>query len=117
VNGKRHESHTFRFVPGTGLEGKPSYVLGDGTGPVSRMAASVESIRLGMAGDLLDHATDLLADTEVTGVELHFLASRLSESLREVLQVAERRGARPDLNSLDPDSRGPARRDPDISDQ
>ncbi|MFF0072152.1 hypothetical protein [Streptomyces sp. NPDC005494] len=104
MNGNRHEGQTFRLLPGTGLEGKPSYVLGDGTGPVSRMAASIDSIRLGMAGDLLDHATDLLADTKATGVELHFLASRLSESLREVLQVAEFRGARPDLNSLDPDS-------------
>ncbi|MFH9615010.1 hypothetical protein [Streptomyces pratensis] len=104
MNGKRHENHTFRLLPGTGLDGKPSYVLGDGTGPVSRMAASIEGIRLDMACDLLDHATDLLADKRVTGVELHFLASRLSESLREVLQVAEYRGARPDVNSLDPDS-------------
>ncbi|MET8174522.1 hypothetical protein [Streptomyces clavifer] len=70
-----------------------------------------------MAVDLLDHATELLADTKVTGVELHFLASRLSESLREVLQVAEYRGARWDVNSLDPDSEGPGSRDPDIGNQ
>ncbi|MFD8798529.1 hypothetical protein [Streptomyces atroolivaceus] len=112
MTGKRYEGHTFRLLPGTGPEEKPSYVLGDGTGPVSRMAASIEGIRLGMAGDLLDHAADLLADRKVTGVELHFLASRLSESLREVLQVAECRGAWPDANSLDPDSESPARRDP-----
>ncbi|CAM5554092.1 hypothetical protein [Streptomyces atroolivaceus] len=112
MTGKRYEGHTFRLLPGTGAEGKPSYVLGDGTGPVSRMAASIEDIRLGMAGDLIDHAADLLADRKVTGVELHFLASRLSESLREVLQVAECRGAWPDANSLDPDTESPARRDP-----
>ncbi|MEV7103058.1 hypothetical protein [Streptomyces atroolivaceus] len=112
MTGKGHEGHSFRLLPGTGPEGKPSYVLGDGTGPVSRMAASIEGIRLGMAGDLLDHAADLLADRKATGVELHFLASRLSESLREVLQVAECRGAWPDANSLDPDSESPARRDP-----
>ena len=112
MNGERYESHTFRPLPWTGPEGKTSYVLGDGTGPVSRMAATVESIRLGMAGDLLDHAVDLLADQKATGVELHFLASRLSESLREVLQVAECRGTRPDASTLDPDSGGPGRRDP-----
>ncbi|MFD5870688.1 hypothetical protein [Streptomyces sp. NPDC060322] len=112
MNGKAYEGHTFRLLPGVGPEEKPSYVLGDGTGPVSRMAASIEGIRLGMAADLLGHAADLLADRKATGVELHFLASRLSESLREVVQVAEHRAARSDANRPEPDADGTGRREP-----
>jgi hypothetical protein len=109
MSGERYERDAFRKLPWSGPEGKPSYVLGDGSGPVSRMAENIESIRLGMAGDLLGHAAGLLADQAVTGVELHFLASRLSESLREVLQVAESRGARSDADEPDPDNDGPGR--------
>ncbi|MEU9763245.1 hypothetical protein ACFYYY_24140 [Streptomyces sp. NPDC001834] len=58
------------------------------------MADGIESIQLGMAEDLLGHADALLADRRVTGSELHFLASRLTESLRDVKRVAESRGAR-----------------------
>ncbi|MFB8024171.1 MULTISPECIES: hypothetical protein [unclassified Streptomyces] len=95
MNGQRCERTTFRLLPGTEGEGKPGYVLGDGSGPASRMAERLVRIRLDMAGDLLDHATELLPDRRITWVELHFLASRLSESLREVLRVAECRGAAP----------------------
>ncbi|UYQ62197.1 hypothetical protein [Streptomyces peucetius] len=87
-----------RLLPWTGPEGKPCYVIGDGTGPVSRVADAVESVQLGMAGDLLDHAAEMLADRRVTYGELHFLAARLSESLRDVRRVAEsrREGGGPD---------------------
>ncbi|MFJ7492103.1 hypothetical protein ACIQZB_12755 [Streptomyces sp. NPDC097727] len=84
-----------RLLPWTGVEGKPCYVIGDGTGYVSRVADDIEGIQLGMADDLLDHAVDLLANRRVTGNELHFLASRLTESLIDVKRVAESRGARP----------------------
>lgn len=97
MNGEGREEHgpdTIRLLPWAGAEGKPCYVLGDGTGYVSRMADDIESVQLDMADDLLGHAADLLADRKVTGVELHFLASRLTESLREVRRVAESRGAR-----------------------
>jgi hypothetical protein len=94
VNGEQGECRTFRLLPWTGSEGKPCYVLGDGTGYVSRMADGIESVQLGMAGDLLGHAAELLADQKVTGAEIHFLASRLSESLREVKRIAESRGSR-----------------------
>lgn len=104
MNGERRDAHVIRLLPWTGAEGKPCYVLGDGTGYVSRMADGVESVQLGMAGDLLGHAVDLLADRKVTSVELHFLASRLSESLREVVRVAESRGSRLSATGRDPDS-------------
>ncbi|MEW2635560.1 hypothetical protein AB0903_28975 [Streptomyces sp. NPDC048389] len=88
-----------RLLPWTGPEGRPCYVIGDGTGPVSRVADAVESVQLGMAGDLLDHAATMLADRRVTYGELHYLAARLSESLRDVKRVAEGRrgggGSRP----------------------
>ncbi|WP_420711779.1 hypothetical protein [Streptomyces sp. NRRL B-24720] len=61
---------------------------------MSRIADSVESIQLSMAEDLLGHATDLLADRRTGAVELRFLAGRLSESLRDVVRIAESRVAR-----------------------
>ncbi|MFI1482861.1 hypothetical protein [Streptomyces sp. NPDC020747] len=73
--------------------------MGDGGGHVSRLADEIESIQLGMAGDLLDHAVELLAEHAVTSGELHYLASLRSESLRDVKRVAESRGAR--IASLD----------------
>ncbi|WP_442809419.1 hypothetical protein [Streptomyces sp. NBC_01335] len=85
---------TFRLLPWTGAGGKQCWVLGDGTGYVSRMADNIESVQLGMAGNLLDHATALLADRRVTGAEYRYLADRLSEALRDVKRIAESRGAR-----------------------
>lgn len=96
MTGVHRAGGTFRLLPWTGAGGKPAYVLGDGTGYVSRLADNIESVQLGMAGDLLDHATALLADQRVTGAEFRFLANRLSESLRDVKRVAESRGARLD---------------------
>ncbi|WP_373559139.1 hypothetical protein [Streptomyces sp. SA15] len=53
-----------------------------------------ESVQLGMAGELLDHAADMLADHKATSVQLRFLAARMSEALRDVHRIAESRGAR-----------------------
>ncbi|MCX5397129.1 hypothetical protein [Streptomyces sp. NBC_00102] len=92
---------TFRLLPWTGPGGKPAYVLGDGTGFVSRMADDIESVQLDMADELLRHATALLADQRVTGAEFRFLANRLSESLRDVKRVAESRGARLDATGVE----------------
>ncbi|MEU0306906.1 hypothetical protein [Streptomyces cyaneofuscatus] len=83
-----------RLLPWTGTGGKPCYVLGDGTGYVSRKADEVEDIQLDMAYELLGHADGLLAEPGVTAPELHFLASRLSECLEQVQRIAESRGSR-----------------------
>ncbi|MBB6437063.1 hypothetical protein [Streptomyces candidus] len=88
-------SGSWRLLPWTGDGGKPCYVhTDDALGPVSRVADTIESIQLGMAGDLLRHAEDMLVERRVTQAELRFLAGRLSESLRDVVRVAESRGAR-----------------------
>ncbi|GHI07561.1 hypothetical protein AQI88_24945 [Streptomyces cellostaticus] len=85
---------TERLLPWNGAEGKPCYLVGDGTGFVSRLADQIESVQLGMAGGLLDHAAELLAEQRLTREELRYLARRLSESLADVKRVAESRGAR-----------------------
>lgn len=82
-----------RLLPWAGSQGKPCYLVSDGLGPVSRLADTVERVRLGMADDLLDHAADMLADHRATPAQLRFLLARMSESLTEVLRIAESRGA------------------------
>ncbi len=82
-----------RLLPWAGPEGKPCYLVGDGTGYVSRMADTTESVQLGMAGELLDHAADMLGDDEVTWVQLRFLVARMAEALRDVHRIAYSRGA------------------------
>ncbi|MEU5363022.1 hypothetical protein ABZ354_05865 [Streptomyces sp. NPDC005925] len=94
---------TPRLLPWTAADGRPCYLVGDGHGHVSRVADSIESVQLGMAGDLLDHAADMLADQRATAVQLRFLAARLAESLRDVRRVAESRGARLPSPPYDPD--------------
>ncbi|WP_369222869.1 hypothetical protein AB5J52_17045 [Streptomyces sp. R39] len=83
-----------RLLPWAGADGKPCYLVGDGEGRVSRLADQIEGLQLGMADGLLDHAAALLTEHRLTGEELHYLARRLSESLRDVKRVADSRGAR-----------------------
>ncbi|KUO01910.1 hypothetical protein [Streptomyces caeruleatus] len=82
-----------RLLPWTGAEGKPCYLVGDGTGPVSRLADTVESVQLDMADSLLGHAADLLTDSGATPAQLRFLLARMSEALTDVRRIAESRGA------------------------
>ncbi|MFG2270089.1 hypothetical protein ACGFNY_09995 [Streptomyces chartreusis] len=82
-----------RLLPWAGAEGKPCYLVSDGIGPVSRLADTVESVQLGMADNLLDHAADMLADRRATPAQLRFLLARMSESLTDVLRIAQSRGA------------------------
>nr|WP_197973772.1 MULTISPECIES: hypothetical protein [Streptomyces] len=82
------------MLPWTGSEGKPCYLVGDGTGHVSRVADTIESVQLGMADDLLAHVADMLADHRATSAQLRFLLARMSEALTDVLRIAESRGAR-----------------------
>ncbi|MFG2207698.1 hypothetical protein [Streptomyces sp. NPDC048638] len=103
------QTGTVRLLPWPGPEGNPCYLLGDGTGYVSRVADNVECVQLGMADELLDHAADMLADRKVTLAQLRFLTARMAEALRDVRRIAESRGARlpaPAYDGLD-ESDGP----------
>ncbi|MFF7375870.1 hypothetical protein ACIP4Q_10140 [Streptomyces massasporeus] len=94
TGGARDRVVAGRLLPWTGADGKPCYLVGDGTGYVSRLADEIEDVQIDMADRLLGHAAELLAERRVTGAELHYLARRLSESLRDVTRVAESRGGR-----------------------
>jgi hypothetical protein len=85
---------TPRLLPWSSPEGKPAYLVGDGTGYLSRVADDIESVQLGMAADLLGHATDMLADRTCTQAQLRFLLARTIEALADVHRVAMSRGAR-----------------------
>ncbi|GAB2742996.1 hypothetical protein [Streptomyces bullii] len=85
---------TLRLLPWEGAEGKRCYLVTDGAGVVSRVADTVESVQLAMAGELLGHAADLVADRRATCEQLRFLLERMRESLTEVCRIAESRGDR-----------------------
>ncbi|MEU8968547.1 hypothetical protein AB0D11_04590 [Streptomyces monashensis] len=85
---------TVRLLPWAGAEGKPCYLVTDGTGPLSEVADTVESVQLTMAAELLGHAADLLADHRATSAQLRFLLARMREALTDVHRIAVGRGAR-----------------------
>ncbi|MGW5864215.1 hypothetical protein ACWFRJ_18845 [Streptomyces sp. NPDC055239] len=83
-----------RLLPWSTVDGNPCYLVGSATGRLSKVADNIESVQLGMAGVLLRHAGDMLANPRVTPEEVRFVAARLTESLREVRRIAESRGDR-----------------------
>ncbi|MFJ2261935.1 hypothetical protein ACIOKD_26980 [Streptomyces sp. NPDC087844] len=87
-----YRAGTVRLLPWAGEGGKHCYLVGDGTGHLSRVADRVESVQLGMSAGLLDHAADLLSDRRATADQLHFLAARLTEALTDVHRIAVSRG-------------------------
>ncbi|WP_308403891.1 hypothetical protein [Streptomyces rhizoryzae] len=83
-----------RLLPWSSPDGKPAYVLGDGTGFVSRMADEVEEAQLALADGLIVDARRTLDARTWTSGELHLLTVELAESLVEVRRVARSRGDR-----------------------
>ncbi|MGA5565973.1 hypothetical protein ACPCUV_33060 [Streptomyces platensis] len=83
-----------RLLPWSSADGNPCYLVGDGTGHVSRVADDIERLQLGMADELIGHADGLLACQGASNRELRFLARGLTDSLRDVRRVAESRGVR-----------------------
>ncbi|MFD4631466.1 hypothetical protein ACFVYR_21160 [Streptomyces sp. NPDC058284] len=83
-----------RLLPWSTPDGNPCYLIGDGTGHVSRVADNIESIQLGMADELLGHVDDLAGDSRATAPQLRYMAARMAESLRDVTRIARSRGAR-----------------------
>lgn len=83
-----------RLLPWVSPEGKPAYLIGNEGGYLSRVADNIESVQLGMAGDLLAHVDDLLADRRATTEQYRYAVARMAESLRDVHRIARSRGAR-----------------------
>ncbi|MEV8391261.1 MULTISPECIES: hypothetical protein [unclassified Streptomyces] len=83
-----------RLLPWAGPEGKPCFLSSDGHGRLSRLADDIEASQLGTAVELLGHAEAMLGDPKAGSGELRFLSSELTEALRDIVRVAESRGAR-----------------------
>ncbi|GGZ17575.1 hypothetical protein [Streptomyces poonensis] len=83
-----------RLLPWAGPEGRRCYLISDGTGHLSQVADTMETVQLGMADDLLGHAADMLADRRATPAQLRYLLARMREALTDVHRIAESRGAR-----------------------
>lgn len=62
-----------RLLPWAGPEGKPCYLSSDGAGFMSRLADQTEAVQLGLAGELIEEAQQVLADRSWTPGELHLL--------------------------------------------
>ncbi|MCF3177455.1 hypothetical protein IPZ61_29600 [Streptomyces sioyaensis] len=83
-----------RLLPWTSADGKPCFLVGDGTGYVARIADRMEAEQLSSAADLIDEACHVLDARTWTPGELHLLAVELTASLADVRRVAESRGER-----------------------
>ncbi|MET7899970.1 hypothetical protein ABZS86_00290 [Streptomyces sp. NPDC005355] len=84
-----------RLLPWSDPDGKPCYLASDdGNSPLSRRADAIEDVQMSMGAELLQHARALLGAPTADARELRYLADRLCEALRDVLRVAESRGAR-----------------------
>ncbi|MEW2436722.1 hypothetical protein AB0952_21635 [Streptomyces caniferus] len=64
------------------------------------MADNTEEAQLEMAGELMEHAVEVLSDGETGPNELRLLAVDMTEALRDVRRVATSRGHR--LSLTDP---------------
>jgi hypothetical protein len=83
-----------RLLPWTGPKGKPCYLVGGGTGYLSRLADSMEATQLYLASELLEEARHILDGRQWTLDELHRLTVQLTEALGNVHRIAVSRGAR-----------------------
>lgn len=83
-----------RLLPWAGPEGKPCYLAGDGAGYLSRLADNMEATQLGLAGELIEEAHEILAGRAWTTGELHLLAVQLTDALGNVRRIAVSRGER-----------------------
>ncbi|MFI1155942.1 hypothetical protein [Streptomyces sioyaensis] len=104
---------TPRLLPWSSADGNPCFLVGDGTGYVSRIADEMEAAQLDSAGELIEEACRILAARTWTPGEIHLLAVELTSSLVDVRRVAESRGARlpvPDDDGPDADE-GPSDHD------
>ncbi len=86
---------TLRLLPWSDERGNPCYLKSqNSTGRVSRLADRIEEQQLATGVQLLAFAKDMLRNRRTSATELHFLGTRLSESLHDALRVADSRGGR-----------------------
>jgi hypothetical protein len=93
---KREAPVRLRRLPFNGPEGKPAYVLADGPdGFLSRIADGIEEDQLNTGREVLKLSRAMLDSGEqLTADEMAYVARRLTECLRDVLAIADSRGAR-----------------------
>ncbi|GAB7032113.1 hypothetical protein AB0G35_35850 [Streptomyces sp. NPDC021749] len=81
--------HELRLLPWSGPEGNPCYLsTEDSGGYLSRLADNIESVQVELAGELLEHAVEVLSDGEAEPNEVRLLATATTEALRDVRRVA-----------------------------
>ncbi|MFB6948677.1 hypothetical protein ACFCXP_03480 [Streptomyces niveus] len=86
---------TLRLLPWTTPDGKPCFLsAGVEEGVLSRLADNVEAAQTSSGAAVLGGAKAVLADPKTGTRELRFALARVTESLGDVLRVAESRGAR-----------------------
>ena len=84
-----------RLLPWTGEGGKPSYLSGGDEGSfVSRLADNLEAVQLGMAKELVGYVDKLMSEGQPSDIELRSAVESQQQALRDVVRVAESRGAR-----------------------
>ncbi|MFF3639035.1 hypothetical protein [Streptomyces sp. NPDC002250] len=82
-----------RLLPWSGPEGKPCYLnTDDNAGYMSRLADNIEAAQLGMAAELLEHASDVVNDQAAGPEDLRRLVKELTRALQDVTRVATSRG-------------------------
>ncbi|MFJ5098721.1 hypothetical protein [Streptomyces sp. NPDC088557] len=93
-----------RLLPWSTLDGKPCFLSTDSAGgPLSRLADRTETAQLDTGAALLEHAVEVIADTETEPEELLLLTTALTNTLRDTLRIAESRGHRLPTPSTTPD--------------
>lgn len=84
-----------RLLPWTSPEGRPCYLSTDNPDSrLSRLADEMEADQLDCGEAVVAGAEAVLADQAAGELAVRFALTRAIESLREVLRVAESRGAR-----------------------
>ncbi|MGW7305093.1 hypothetical protein ACWGI1_05900 [Streptomyces sp. NPDC054835] len=98
-------ANELRLLPWSTPDGKPCYLSTDENGgPLSRLADRTEAAQLAAGTELLEHATEVLADPQTEPDDLRLLVSDLAGTLQDVLRVAMSRGHR--LPAPDPAGQG-----------
>ena len=85
-----------RLLPWRGPEGKPAYLVTDGTRTrMSLLADDIEAQQIETAEVVVGLARPMVAEeAALTAKELRWIVSRLIESLTDLLAIAESRGRR-----------------------